>query len=256
MPRHVLGTPARSRMVCGDLHSGLCKRLRVVDTRRVGGKSPKTKTATAHSLCEAIHRSLRSVTCEHSPGLTSQKLSDREQEFSVTLGPEARDFFASVNGLRMEWRYETEELVANNTYVEGRTRLLDFHQMMQGFDGRFWRDELAFEKRLKVLDYVSGDSSRYVCLEIVDDVITSTLWLHQQTRPPLRLEITLDRYLDALRETKGIWDWQFLYADVDLSRHEWSAIRTGCEELVTWYPRIFEDGVETHLRERLRQRLR
>jgi hypothetical protein len=218
------------------------------------------------TLCDTIRGAtgLLDVTCDPSPGVTKETLPDLEEEYSVTISPEVSEFFTSVNGLRLAWRYEAPELAAANTYIEGRAKLLTFHEMMMGFDGRFWCDELwtesmpaaqlAFAKRLKVVDYFGTDYPRCVCLEIVDGVVTPRLWLNRQGQRVKPLELDLSGYLSALRETKAIWGWQYLYADLNLSRDE--SARATCEEIVAWYPRIFEDGFGAQLRERMRSRFR
>jgi len=222
-----------------------------------------------NELCGEINAiaALQNVVCDLSPGLSQDKLNERQQEYSVTLSPEVRTFFSELDGFKLAWEFHTEELSRSHTFIEGHVRILNFHKMFMGFDGRFWRGELwsektperdlQFLKGLQVLDYYGKDSVECVCLERTDDrVLSPNLWLFYQGLIPMRMEFNLTEYASKLRQTKGIWGWQFFYVDVNLSEHEFEAVKDNCEMVIQWYGKIFRDGFESELAERYHKRLK
>jgi hypothetical protein len=223
---------------------------------------------TLNELCQTINAtaSLENVTCEISPGLPAQKLKDREEEYSITLSAQARRFFSELGGLKLSWEFHNDELRAGSTFIEGSSKILDFHKMFMGFDGRFWRDELWFAstpdndlqflKRLKVLDYYGKDSVQCVCLETMDDgLLSPNLWLFYQGIKPLRMELDLNEYPNMLRQSKAIWAWQFFYSDIDLSDPKHEGVKENCDLTLKWYGEIFSDGFEAELSDRYRKLL-
>jgi hypothetical protein len=224
---------------------------------------------TLIELCKEITSTptLQNVVCERSPGLAAEKLDDREEEYSVTISPVVRKFFSELDGFKLAWEFHNDELSAANTFIEGSSKILDFHKMFMGFDGRFWRDDLwsdstpeadlEFLKRLKVLDYYGKDSVQCVCLEVTtEDVLSSNLWLYYQGLKPLRMEFDLNEYVNKLRQTKAIWGWQFFYVDVNLSNKKYEAIKENSELVIQWYGKIFSDGFDSELRDRYGKSLR
>ncbi len=218
---------------------------------------------TLIDLCKEMSSAakLQNVVCDLSEGLAADKLDDREKEYSITISPLVRSFFSELNGFKLAWEFHDDELSAANTYIEGSSKILEFHKMFMGFDGRFWRDELWFEntpesdlkflKRLKVLDYYGKDSVQCVCLEITnEDELSPNIWLYHQGFKPLRMEFGLNEYVNKLRQTKAIWGWQFFYVDLNLSDKKSEAIKENSELVIQWYGKIFSDGFESELRDR------
>jgi len=223
---------------------------------------------TLRDLCKEITSApvLRNVVCDLSAGVAADKLDDLQQEYSVTIDPAVRSFFSELNGFKMAWEFHNDELSASNTFIEGSARILDFHKMFMGFDGRFWRNELWFEntrksdlrflRRLKVLDYYGKDSVQCVCLEITnEDVLSPNIWLYYQGLKPLRMEFALDEYVHKLQKTKAIWGWQFFYVDINLSDKRYEAIKENSELVIQWYGKIFSDGFDSELRDRYHKSL-
>ncbi len=220
-------------------------------------------------LCKEITSSpaLRNVVCDRSPGLAANKLDDLEEEYSVKISPVVRSVFSELDRFKLAWEFHNDELSIANTYIEGSSKILEFHKMFMGFDGRFWRDELWFEntpeadlkflKRLKVLDYYGKDSVQCVCLEITnEDELSPNLWLFYQGLKPLRMEFDLSEYLNKLRQTKAIWGWQFFYVDINLSDKKYEAIKENSELVIQWYGKIFSDAFDSELRDRYHKSLR
>ena len=223
---------------------------------------------TLIELCKDITSAppLQNVVCELSPGLSAEKLDDREQEYSVTMSPAVRRFFSELDGFRLAWEFHNDELSAAHTFIEGSSKILNFHNMFMGLDGRFWRDELWFEntpeadlkflKRLKVLDYYGKDSVQCVCLEVTNDnVLSPNLWLFYQGLEPIRMEFDLSEYVDTLRHTKAIWGWPFFYIDINLSNRRYEGIKKNVDLVIQWYGKIFSDGFDSELRDRYRKSL-
>jgi len=224
---------------------------------------------TLNELCQEITHAtaLRNVVCEISAGLSAEKLTDREEEYSVKLSPAVRDFFSVSDGMKLAWEFHNDELSAANTFIEGSAKILDFHKMFMGFDGRFWRGELwsetspesdlKFLKRLKVLDYYGKDSVQYVCLEVTtENVLSGNLWLYYQGLKPMRMEFDLDDYAKKLRQTRGIWGWPFFYVDVNLSNRKYEGIKENIELVIQWFGKIFPDNFDSELKDRYRKLLK
>jgi hypothetical protein len=223
---------------------------------------------TLIELCKEIASApaLQNVACDLSAGLAAEKINDLEEEYSITISPVVRKFLSELDSFKLAWEFHNNELRASNTYIEGSSRILNFHKMFMGFDGRFWLDELWFDntppadlqflKHLKVLDYYGKDSVQCVCIEITsDDVLSPKLWLFYQGFKPLRMEFDVSQYLHKLRQTKAIWGWQFFYVDINLSDKRYEAIKENCELVITWYGKIFSDGFDSELRDRYRKLL-
>ncbi|MGH8877305.1 MAG: hypothetical protein ACRD0P_08205 [Stackebrandtia sp.] len=70
-----------------------------------------------------------------------------------------------------------------------------------------------------------------------------------------RLHLDYGTYLDVLVTTKGAWGWQFLFADVDLSRPRFGGIVENLSAMLEVFPRLFPGHDYAPLRERLRDRL-
>ena len=224
---------------------------------------------TLIELCQEITSAptLRNVVCDPSAGIAADKLDDLQEEYSVTIDPAVKSFWSKLDGFKLAWEFHSDELTASNTFIEGSAKILNFHKMFKGFDGRFWRGELWFEdtppadlkfwKRLKVLDYYGKDSVQCVCLEITNEnVLSPELWLYYQGLKPLRMEFDLSEYLNKLRQTKAIWGWQFFYVDINLSGRRYEAIRENAELVIQWYNKIFVDGFESELKDRYRKLLK
>ncbi|MFD5383877.1 hypothetical protein ACFWMG_02715 [Streptomyces sp. NPDC127074] len=75
--------------------------------------------------------------------------------------------------------------------------------------------------------------------------------------PPgyVKLDLSYSQYLEALLLTKGMFGWQYLYAEMSLRGTSWSDVRNRLKVMVDVFPEIFPQYDYTELRERLEARL-
>ncbi|NHF58035.1 hypothetical protein FK220_001695 [Flavobacteriaceae bacterium TP-CH-4] len=211
------------------------------------------------SLCRSLEsEKLEEVYIDIGNPIKGYQFSDFEYEYAVTVHDKVKSIYTVFNGLRIKWQFHSKNIETKFDYLEGNIQLLNFRDMMIGYDGRAWKNEiwsdkteeteLKFFQRLKPFDYFGTDTVRCVCLEMTEDrILTPDLWLFNLGHVPLRMEIQIDEYIGLLEKTKGIWGWQYFYTKIDLSDKKNSAIRENCEFIINSYPKVFDDKFENEL---------
>lgn len=184
------------------------------------------------------------------PGIERKKILEKEEEYSVKFDEEIVDLYEALGGLKFKWKLRNGAAIElkNKEMVEGSCWLLEPDTMMMGFDGRHWLNELwneampkekkEFKSNLKILDYFGSDNVDAVCLEIRDDQITPNLWVNDLDFDAHPLEIDLEKYLDLIIESRGMWGWQFFYTAM-----QWpDALKNNANILLDALPKLFPQG--------------
>jgi len=201
---------------------------------------------------------VQNIVFEVADPIHREKFKDIQEEFSVEIDEQIKKVYASFNGLRVKWEYESANTKKDSGPVEGSVRILKFQDMMIGFDGHMWRNELwmdnmkkdtlGFYQRLKPFDYYATEAVQCVCVEMTSDrKLTANLWIYDQGYEPLRLNITLEDYFIMLLKSKGIWGWQFFYTNINLAEKKNKIVRDNCKFIIDNYGKIFNDGFEKEL---------
>lgn len=203
---------------------------------------------------------LSNIVFEKEPGLLPDNWVDLKEQFSVSISEDVKLFYKEINGFTLSWEYHSDELEKQNLFIEGFARILSFSEMMAGFDGRLWRNELwddktpgadqVFYKRLKVFDYFGKDNVHCVCLELsTENLLTNKLWIFRQGNKPVPMSINIDEYIDKLCFTKGFWGWQYLYTDDAFSLKDLEGVQTDIDLALNNYSKIFPENVYNELTE-------
>ncbi|MFJ5047949.1 hypothetical protein [Streptomyces sp. NPDC088719] len=79
-------------------------------------------------------------------------------------------------------------------------------------------DQLVAE--LKIFEtHPVGGTGTYSALRLIPDQNSPEIWYFDLRQGPTRLHISYGDYLDAMLRTKGLYDWQYLYAEPDPSNY-------------------------------------
>ncbi|MFD7070435.1 hypothetical protein ACFV97_24730 [Streptomyces sp. NPDC059913] len=101
-----------------------------------------------------------------------------------------------------------------------------------------------------------GGTGTYSALRLTSDPGSAELWYFDLRQGPTRLHIKYGEYLDAMLRTKGLYDWQYLFAQPDPQNYGMRVslpyLRKGIEFLTHEFP---EDDL-ADLQDRLEQRAR
>ena len=192
--------------------------------------------------------------------LSTSKIDEKEEEYSLSLSREIREFYGSCGGIKLKWKGKNLEGHSGlrDKNAEGSINILDVNTMIMAFDGRHWLNELwsekmndelkTFKKRLKIFDYFGSDNVDAVCVEMKNGVLTPKLWVNNLDYGVFPLELDLSAYINLSIQTKGIWGWQFFYAQMTWVNAN-HGIRNNAEHILEIYPILFgNDSVFEELR--------
>lgn len=116
----------------------------------------------------------------------------------------------------------------------------------------------GLDKELRVFDDLreAGNGS-FAALRIQPGVTSPEVWFCIDGGTCFKLDLDYGAYLDALLVTKGVFGWQFLFADVDM-RDDVFRYRCapGLTEALKIFPEMFPGRDYEVLRARLAERLR
>jgi hypothetical protein len=80
------------------------------------------------------------------------------------------------------------------------------------------------------------------------------VWFNDVKRGRWKLDVNYCGYLDALCVTKGYYEWQLLFADVDLAAPEFRNVQQNLERMLTVLPALFPNHDYSPLKDRLAAR--
>ncbi|MER5982834.1 hypothetical protein [Streptomyces sp. NPDC001787] len=101
-----------------------------------------------------------------------------------------------------------------------------------------------------------GGTGTYSALRLTHNEVSPEIWYFDLRQGPSRLHISYSDYLDVMLRTKGLYDWQYLFAEPDKDNYGMSVslpyLRDGLDFLAREFP---EDDL-SDLRDRLAERTR
>ncbi|WP_299189523.1 hypothetical protein [uncultured Aquimarina sp.] len=203
--------------------------------------------------------SISDVVFEKGIGISSEDFIDYSEEYELTIPGDIKDFYSEFDGFKLIWNYRTNELNTTNTLIEESVEVLSFYNMVKGYDGGSWENEIWDEhmlisdlelyKRLKVLDYFEKDNVHCVCVEVSEkNVLTTKLWLFRQGYKPIPMTIDITQYIDKLCFTKGFWGWQYYFTNADFSSSEFEGIKLDLQNSMTFYSKFFPEILSLKLK--------
>ncbi|WP_413811715.1 hypothetical protein [Streptomyces sp. OE57] len=152
--------------------------------------------------------------------------------------------------------------------VKGEFSLINFHDALQASDPGVGSAKTDFHReflsQLCPIDRTprfGAGIQTYIRLQA--DVDALELWYSDIAyieQPPypsgfIKLDIGYCEYLEMLLLTKGAYGWQYLFADISLSRGDFSENANNLKNMLQVFPELFPDRDYSSLRARLEARL-
>lgn len=122
------------------------------------------------------------------------------------------------------------------------------------WDGSSAADRALYEQ-LRVIDELAqAGEGMLAAIRVEDGKPVSEIWFHNPRHGSVRLDLDYCGYLRNLSRTRGVYGWQYLFAEVSLGDDELSSFRPGLERMVRVFPELFPGGDYADLASRLVQR--
>jgi hypothetical protein len=115
--------------------------------------------------------------------------------------------------------------------------------------------ERALLRSLRVIDdQPAGGNGTFAAIRLVDAQLTPDVWFFDVRSGLHSLDVDYCGYLEALTVTRGWYGWQYLFADIDLSKPEQRMLLARLRRMVELLPLIFPKTEISSLAERLAAR--
>lgn len=152
--------------------------------------------------------------------------------------------------------------------VKGEFNLINFHDALQNDDPGVGRGKTDFHReflsQLCPIDRTPRSGAGIqTYIRMQSDIDELELWysdiadIGQPPYPPgfIKLDIGYCEYLKVLLLTKGAYGWQYLFADISLSRGDFLESANNLKNMLQVFPELFPDRDYSSLRTRLEARL-
>lgn len=201
---------------------------------------------------------------EHEEGPLGDFLGDADNAFNVlqqlktrTLAPSLKRAFHRYNGLGTYWCG-----VGERESLAGEFRLVQLLDAIIGgapawLTQEGWpEDQRELHADFRVFDsQFYGGVGTFSALRLQDGVENPEVWYFNTTYGSLKLDLDYAEYMDRLLITRGIYYWQYLFADVPPEHYNFETIGLGLKESIDFLEEIFPDNDYSELRTRLDARL-
>lgn len=207
--------------------------------------------------------SLRTIEADR--GKLSEYLGDADKAFELIgraeeapLPAELARNFHRHSGLSLAWRalppYQT---------VAGEFRLVDIAEALLA-GSPAWLTDMAtseqdrrFLEQLRVFDTQPiGGTGTCTAFRLTDGPTSPEIWYFDMTQGSVRLHTTYGDYLDTLLRTRGLYYWQYLFAEPDRNENAMSVALPTVRAGLDFLARAFPDDDLSDLRSRLEARER
>lgn len=122
----------------------------------------------------------------------------------------------------------------------------------------FTRDglDLQFLSELYVIDDLSASGTgSLAAMRLQDGVADPEIWFLDGDRTYVKLDLGYCEYLDGLLVSKGVYGWQYLFADVELGEYEFGPVLDNLRWMLDIFPEQFPEHDYAPLVARLEARL-
>lgn len=201
---------------------------------------------------------------EQEEGPLGDFLGDADNAFNVLqrlrgirLSPEMRRTFHRYNGLGLYWSG-----VGERTSLGGEFRLVQLlDAIIGGAPAWLLQEGWPESQRSLHADFRVFDSQFYggvgtfSALRLQDGVEDPEVWYFNVTYGSLRLDIGYEGYMNQLLLTRGIYYWQYLFADVPPHHYNFEEIGLGLRSSINFLKEAFPDDDYDELGTRLDDRL-
>lgn len=153
------------------------------------------------------------------------------------------------------WRTRNiDAVLAGEFDVKNIATTPDLPVSVEGFSRE--RSDRRLLSELCVLDDLSlGGNRSLVTVHLQEGTTDPEIWFLDRYRPYVRLELDYCEYLDNLLISKGVYGWQYLFADVDLRERDFSHVLNNLQMMMDMFPRQFPDHDYAPFAARLEARL-
>ncbi|MEU9785093.1 hypothetical protein AB0H92_29720 [Streptomyces phaeochromogenes] len=169
---------------------------------------------------------------------------------NVALGSSLRECNIWFTEISCRWR--TRE---GSPELGGEFRLRDLYDSILLPSPRFTEEtaserDLEIFSQLRVVDFPQhAGTGQFAAIRIQDDVDPLEMWYYDMrlsTAPGeesdlIRMEVSYCEYLDALVLTKGVFGWQYLFADISLRGIVFRETVARLERMLELFPTLFPD---------------
>ncbi|MGW0866112.1 hypothetical protein [Streptomyces sp. NPDC002611] len=174
----------------------------------------------------------------------------------VDIGTELRSAYIRFAQLGSQWR-----TIGPHPYLTGEFQLtplpLVVHEDAPEFPSSLYSDEqreLATGFRVIDASPFTGTGS-FVALRLQSGVENPEVWFSDhRTNTLWQMNLDYRAYMDALRLTKGVFDWQHLFTEAPLSDEEFAGTAADLRVMLDVFPELFPDHDYSDLQARLRER--
>ncbi|MFD9499203.1 hypothetical protein [Streptomyces sp. NPDC060035] len=175
----------------------------------------------------------------------------------VHLDPELQRCFLRFDKIEVHWAIQNPDF-----HMFGRFSL---HHLAAAIlttgaeveDEYLTEEELRIASELRIFDNPdSSDDGEFAALRIPFGVTSPEVWYHNPSFGLFEMDLDYCGYLDALLVTKGVYGWQFLFADVNLREPLFTGVVQSLKRAFKVFPRVFPDHDYGPLEKRMTERFR
>ncbi len=181
---------------------------------------------------------------------------DLEEWEGITLSPRVRGEYVRFSALGVQWTGIEPHVVGGEFYLAPLPYRV--HEDPPDFSSSlFSDDERAVGAQLRIIDVnaVTGNGS-YAALRLQPGVEDPEVWYSDSEFRLWKMSLDYHGYLEALRLTKGAFNWQHLFTDAPLADEEFESIARELRFMLEDLSALFPDHDYTPLHARLAERLR
>jgi hypothetical protein len=181
---------------------------------------------------------------------------DLEEWEGIKLSPQVRGEYVRFSPLGVQWKGIEPYTVGGEIYLTPLPHRV--HEDPPDFSSSWFSDdERAVGAQLRIIDVnaVTGTGS-FAALRLQPGVEDPEVWYSDPGFRLWKMDLDYHGYLEALRQTKGAFNWQHLFTDAPLADEEFESTARELWFMLEDLPALFPGHDYTPLYARLAERLR
>ncbi|MFF3668184.1 hypothetical protein [Microtetraspora malaysiensis] len=184
---------------------------------------------------------------------------DIAERTGLSLEPGIREYFFAADRVQVSWYSMSEPDLRGEFCLKHLHWALLRGEVPQDAFGTISRDPVKMEVlgQLRFLDQEPmAGTARLTALRITPGGDDLQVWLYDMNNERLELlDLDYASYLENLLITKGAYQWQYLFAEVDFKEPEFHDTARHLSEVLRLFPEMFPGHDYAPLQERLEARL-
>jgi hypothetical protein len=162
----------------------------------------------------------------------------------MVAAPTVASLYNVTDGYELQWSYER----GGALMPAGSIHLYGFAEVFGSWLHKIWgeypegADQAAedFTWEIRALDAAREDHPFQVVMHTPEVLPTYTLFWHSPHGKTYRLRVDFLEYLECLTETRGLFGWQYMVCDVDLTEdaEALERVRECTAQMRTMFPRV------------------